>query len=158
MCFADANTASIIRQKLDYPDQFAGQNVFRGGIHEEEDPDSTDRKTLPAACDPKDEQYKRKDLFESRYGPALGVLDLLKDFAKSLKYDYFQNDACFKDLIVEKTESEELHGLHVTVEVLRSIDESSGDLIYYALLTRVQGDLLSYKNLVSKFRTALTEI
>ena len=56
---------------------------------------------------------------ESRYGPASGVLDILKDFAKSLKYEVFENQTFFKDLIVEDSKSEEDKGLQISVEVLR---------------------------------------
>lgn len=110
LSIARANAVTFIRGRVNNGDPFAGQGVFRGAGGEDH-PDTIDRDTLPATYDPKDEQYKSKDLLESRYGPALGVLDLVKDFAKSLKYDYFKNDACFKDLIVENSKSEEGKGL-----------------------------------------------
>ena len=95
---------------------------------------------------------------ESRYGPASGVLDLIHYYAKQLKYDHFENETCYKDLIVEDSKSEEDKGLQVTVEVLRREVEDAGDYNYYALFTRVHGDLLSYKQFVSEAKTRLLEI
>ena len=92
---------------------------------------------------------------ESRYGPASGVLDLIKDYAKELKYDHFENETCYKDLIVEDSKSEEDKGLQVTVEVLRREVEDAGDYNYYALFTRDHGDLFSYKLFVQRVRTIL---
>ena len=94
---------------------------------------------------------------EYRYGPASGVLDLIKDYAKELKYDHFENETCYKDLIVENSKSVEEKGLQVTVEVLRRFDEEAEDYNYYALLTRVHGDLLSYKQFVSGAKTKLLD-
>ena len=95
---------------------------------------------------------------ESRYGPASGVLDLIKDYAKELKYDHFENETCYKDLIVEDSKSEEDNGLQVTVEVLRRFDEEAEEYNYYALLTRDHGDLLSYKLFVQRVRTILESV
>ena len=98
------------------------------------------------------------DLLRSRYGPASYVLDLIKNSAKELKYDYFVNETCYKDLIVENSKSEEDNGLQVTVEMLRRYNEEAEEYNYYALLTRDHGDLLSYKLFVQRVRTILESV
>ena len=95
------------------------------------------------------------DLLRSRYGPASGVLALIKESAKELKCNHLEIKTCYKDLIVENSKSEEDNGLQVTVEVLRRYDEEAEEYNYYALLTRDHGDLLSYKLFVQRVRTIL---
>ena len=86
----------------------------------------------------------------------LEVLKTVQTYAKSQNYSNFENISCFKDLIVENSNSNgDDEGLQVTVEIVRNTTEKASVYDYYALLTRVNGDLLKYKKFVENVRIKL---
>ncbi len=129
------------------PGPYAGQRVYKSmrSIKTDDDPDTTKEiRTIEGF----DQTFKRMDIFKIDVANAEAVVERIKDYAKEKlsTFKIFENDVAYKVLILQEAERD----LEFVFEVVRVWQEN--EFQYYAIVSKINGDLLKFKNLMAEAR------
>ena len=111
---------------------------------EDDDCDTKDIATIDGFTD----SFKRKEVFKIDCGTAEAAVERIKDYveAELPTFQIFESEEGYKVLVKEKAED----GVQIEFEVIRQKED--GEFQYYAIASKINGDLLTFKNIMAEAR------